>query len=45
MPFEVGRRYVPQKKPYYPLFEKSFEIGEIVAMEGSYQALVEVILF
>ena len=34
-----------KRKPYYPLFESSFEIGRIFAMEGSRQVLVEGVLF
>ena len=30
-----------KRKPYYPLFERSFEIGRIFAMEGSKRVLVE----
>ena len=31
-----------KRKPYYPLFEKSFETGRIFAMEGSRLVLAEV---
>ena len=34
-----------KRKPYYPLFERSFEIGRIFAMEAYGQVLVEVGLF
>ena len=31
-----------KRKPFYPLFERSFETGQIFAMEGSRLVLVEV---
>ena len=31
-----------KRKPYYPLFERSFETGRIFAMEGSRLVLAEV---
>ena len=34
-----------KRKPYYPLFERSFEIGGIFAMEDSRLILVNVVLF
>ena len=34
-----------KRKPYYSLFERSFETGRIFAMEGSRPVLVEVVLF
>ena len=34
-----------KRKSYYPLFERSFEIGRIFAMGGSRPVLVEVVLF
>ena len=34
-----------KRKPYYSLFERSFETGRIFAMEGSRPVLVEVMLF
>ena len=37
--------YIPQKKPYYPLFEKSFETEQIFAVVGSRQVFVEGVLF
>ena len=45
MPVEVGERCIPQKKPYYPLFERSFETGRIFVMKGSRQVLVKEVLF
>ena len=33
-----------KRKPYYPLFERNFEIGRIFAMEGSRPVLVNVVL-
>ena len=34
-----------KKKPYYPLFEKNFELGRIFVIKGSRQVLVKVVLF
>ena len=34
-----------KRKPYYPLFERSFETERILAMEGSRLILVKVVLF
>ena len=34
-PVEVGKSYIPQKKPYNVLFERSFEAGRISAMKDS----------
>ena len=34
-----------KRKPYYPLFERSVEIGGIFAMEDSRVILVKVVLF
>ena len=44
-PVKVGKSYIPQKKPYNVLFERSFETGRISVMKGSRQVLVEVVLF
>ena len=37
--------YLSKKKHYYPLFERSFETGEIFVMKGSRPVLVKVVLF
>ena len=34
-----------KRKPYYPLFDRSFEIVRILVMEGSRWILVKVVLF
>ena len=34
-----------KRKPYYSLFDRSFEIGRIFAMKGSRPVLVELVLF
>ena len=45
MPVKLGKSYIPQKTPYYPLFERSFETARIFVREGSRQVLVKVMLF
>ena len=45
MPVKLGKSYISQKTPYYPLFERSFETARIFVMEGSKQVLVKVMLF
>ena len=44
-PVEVGKSYIPQKKPYNVPFERSFEIGRISVLKGSRRILVKVVLF
>ena len=34
-----------KRKPYYPLFERSFETGQIFVMKGSRRILVKLVLF
>ena len=45
MPVEVGKFIYFKRKPYYPLFERSFETGQIFVMKGSRRVLVEGVLF
>ena len=42
MPVEVGKSYIPQKKPYNLLFESNTETERISAMRGSRRVLVKV---
>ena len=38
---KIGKSIYLKRKPYYPLFERSFETGRIFAMEGSRRVLVD----
>ena len=42
-PVEVQELNVFLKKPYHPMFERSFEIGRILAVKGSRLVLLEVV--
>ena len=44
MPVGVGKSYIPQKKPYNPLFESNFETGQIFVKKGYIPVLVKVVL-
>ena len=40
-PFRQEKVVYLKREPYYPLFKRSFETGQIFAMEGSRRVLVE----
>ena len=44
-PVEIGKSYLPQKKPYNVPIEKNFETGRISVMKGSRLVLLKVVLF
>ena len=44
-PVEVGKSYIPQKKPWIVKSESSFDIGSSSVMRGSRWVLLKVLLF
>ena len=39
------KSYIPQKKPYNPVFESNFETGQTSVMRGSRQILIKEVFF